>query len=143
MRWRCAIANKLFKKALIIVGLLVFFVFDEVFLIILFSRIGVPGFSLPVWLGIGAVLVGLNFLLALVIYRLIRTRPTTGVEGLTGQRGVVLASSGRKGKVEVRGENWDAEFPEELEPGDEVTVSSLKGLVLVVEPGRRNQGEQE
>jgi len=127
------------KKALIIIGLLVFFAFDDVLLIILFSRIGFPSFSMPVWVAIGAFLVGLNFLLALVIYRLIRTRPQTGIEALAGQRGVVLTTTGRKGKVRVRGENWDAESSEELRPGDEVTVSSLRGLVLVVESGRADR----
>jgi membrane protein implicated in regulation of membrane protease activity len=122
-------------------GLLVFFAFDEVLLIILFSRIGFPAFSVPVWLGIGAVLVGLNFLLALVIYRLIQTRPKTGIEGLAGQKGVVLSSSGKRGKVRVRGESWDADFSEELRPGDEVTVNSLKGLVLVVEPASAEKDE--
>jgi membrane protein implicated in regulation of membrane protease activity len=110
-----------------------------VFLIVLFSRIGFPAFSTPVWFGIGAFLVGLNLLLALLVYRLIQTRPKTGIEGLTGQKGIVLTSSGRKGKVQLRGENWDAEFPEELKPGDEVTVDSLKGLVLVVEPARARE----
>ncbi|UCF78582.1 MAG: hypothetical protein JSW03_10980 [Candidatus Eiseniibacteriota bacterium] len=134
--------NSAFKKALIIFGLLVFFVFDEVLLIVLFSRIGIPDFSTATWLGIGTLVVGLNLLLALVVYRLVRTRPSTGIEGLTGQKGVVLSSSGRTGKVQVRGENWDAEFSEELKPGDEVTVSSLKGLVLVVGPGGVRKDEE-
>lgn len=139
---RCTISSKFLKKALIITGLLVFFVFDEVLLIILFSRIGFPPFSTAVWVAIGAVLVCLNFLLALLIYRLIQTRPKTGVEGLTGQRGVVLTSSGKKGKVQLRGENWDAEFSEELKPGDEIMVSSLRGLVLVVESGRARKEKE-
>jgi membrane protein implicated in regulation of membrane protease activity len=33
----------------------------------------------------------------------------------------------------VRGEHWDAEFTEDLSPGDEIRVSAVKGLTLVVE----------
>ena len=124
------------KKLLIIAGLVAFFAFDEVFLIILFSRIGFPALATGVWIAIGVGLVFLNLLLALVIYRMIQTRPSTGSEGLIGQRGVVVTSRGRSGKVLVRSEHWDAEFAEELKPGDEVTVSSLRGLVLVVKSAK-------
>ncbi|MFH0777397.1 MAG: NfeD family protein [Candidatus Eisenbacteria bacterium] len=124
------------KKPLIIVGLIAFFGFDEILLIVLLWKLGFPHLPAAVWLAIGAGLTFLNFLLALLIYKLMQTRPTTGPGGLVGQAGVVLAADGRRGKVLVRGEHWDAESQEELREGDDVVVVSLRGLVLVV---RRSQ----
>jgi membrane-bound ClpP family serine protease len=117
-----------------IMALVLFFSFDEFALIILFFKIGFPRLSVLTWIGI-AVLIGiLNVLLALIIYRLLLTRPTTGVEGLVGLTGTVASVTGKKGKVFVRGENWDAEFLGELHPGDTIRVSEVRGLNLVVEP---------
>jgi membrane-bound serine protease (ClpP class) len=124
------------KKFLTIVGLVAFFAADEVLLVILFFRIGFPHLSVAIWILIAVFLVLLNVSLAIVAYRVILKRPTTGKEGLVAATGVVLTSQGRRGKVMVRGEHWDAEFTEDLNPGDEIRVSALKGLTLVVESSK-------
>jgi membrane protein implicated in regulation of membrane protease activity len=121
------------KKSLMIMGLVLFFSFDEFLLIILFFKIGFPRLSILTWVGIAALIGILNVLLALIIYRLLLTRPTTGAEGLVGLTGTVTSVTGRKGKVFVRGETWDAEFLEELCPGDAIKVSEVRGLNLVVD----------
>jgi len=123
----------LLKKFLTTLGLVVFFAIDDVFLLILFLKIGFPHLPVPIWILTATFLVLLNASLAIVVYRAILKRPTTGKEGLVGATGVVVASQGRRGKVMMRGEHWDAEFTDDLKPGDEIRVSALKGLTLVVE----------
>jgi membrane-bound serine protease (ClpP class) len=130
------------KKFLKILGLVAFFALDDVLLVILFFKIGFPHLSVGVWIAIAVFLVLLNVSLATVVYRAILKRPTTGREGLVAATGVVVTSQGRRGKVMVRGEHWDAEFTEDLKPGDEVRVTALKGLTLVVErDGHRREDE--
>lgn len=128
------------KKFLTILGLVAFFAIDDVLLVILFFRIGFPHLSVAIWLAIAVFLVLLNVSLAVVVYRIMLRRPTTGVEGLTSTTGVVVVSQGKRGKVEVRGEHWDAEFSQELKPGDEIRVRAVRGLMLIVEPDERRKG---
>lgn len=129
----------MFKKPLTVIGLVALFAFDDVVLLILFLRIGFPHLSLSIWIAIAVFLVLLNVSLAMVVYKVILRRPTTGKEGLVAATGVVLTSQGTRGKVMVRGEHWDAEFTENLKPGDEVRVSALKGLTLLVESSKHHR----
>ena len=124
------------KKFLTILGLVAFFAADEVLLVILFFRIGFPRLPVTIWILIAVFLVLLNVSLAMVVYRASLRRPTTGKEGLVGSTGVVVASQGKRGKVMVRGEHWDAEFTDDVKPGDEIHVSAVKGLTLVVESSK-------
>lgn len=131
------------KKFLTVLGLVAFFAADDVLLVILFFRIGFPHLPVAVWVLIVVFLVLLNVSLAIVVYRVILKRPTTGKEGLVAATGVVVASQGKKGKVMVRGEHWDAEFTEDLKPGDEIRVSAVKGLTLVVESSKEQSGDSK
>lgn len=131
------------KKFLTILGLVAFFAADEVLLVILFFRIGFPHLPVTIWVLIAVFLVLLNVSLAIVVYRTILKRPTTGKEALVGATGVVVASQGKRGKVMVRGEHWDAEFTEDLKPGDEIRVSAVKGLTLVVESSKDQRGDEK
>jgi len=133
----------LLKKFLTILGLVAFFAADEVLLVILFFRIGFPHLPVTIWVLIAVFLVLLNVSLAIVVYRTILKRPTTGKEALVGATGVVVASQGKRGKVMVRGEHWDAEFTEDLKPGDEIRVSAVKGLTLVVESSKEQSGDEK
>jgi len=133
----------LLKKFLTILGLVAFFAADEVLLVILFFRIGFPHLPVTIWVLIAVFLVLLNVSLAIVVYRTILKRPTTGKEALVGATGVVVASQGKRGKVMVRGEHWDAEFTEDLKPGDEIRVSAVKGLTLVVESSKDQRGDEK
>ncbi|MFN2421161.1 MAG: nodulation protein NfeD [Gemmatimonadota bacterium] len=65
-------------------------------------------------------------------YRTWRSRPTTGREGLVGERGVVRRRIDPQGQVAVRGEIWAARADETIEPGETVEVVEAQGLVLRV-----------
>jgi membrane-bound serine protease (ClpP class) len=65
-------------------------------------------------------------------YRTWKTRPTTGREGLVGERGVVSRRIDPRGQVRVHGELWSARSGEPIEAGDEVEVVSAEGLTLEV-----------
>jgi len=121
------------KKALVIAGLVLFFGFDELVLVILFFKIGFPQLSVLTWVAIALGVVALNVSLALVVYKVIMNRPSTGVEGLVGLTGTVEVSGGKRGTVFVRGERWDAEFIGDVSAGDEVRVVYVRGLKLGVE----------
>jgi membrane protein implicated in regulation of membrane protease activity len=121
------------KKPLLIAGLVLFFGFDDVLLIFLFFKIGFPRLPGLTWAAIVLAVAALNLGLALVVYRVIMSRPSTGVEGLVGLIGTVEVSHGRRGTVFVRGERWDAEFVGEAGVGNEVRVVSVEGLKLGVE----------
>lgn len=57
-------------------------------------------------------------------------KASTGSEGLVGQKGLVV----KPGKVRVMGELWRAKSAHPLEPGQEVVVTGVEGLLLKVEP---------
>ncbi len=122
-----------FKKPLAIVGLILFFGFDDLLLILLFFKIGFPRLPVLTWVGIALAVTLLNLGLALVVYKVIMKRPSTGSEGLVGLTGTVEVSLGKRGVVFVRGERWDADFLVEASAGDEVKVACVKGLRLTVE----------
>ena len=64
--------------------------------------------------------------------RVHRQRPTTGQEGLIGQKGRVEADLDPEGKVFVRGEYWAAWSDEPLAAGTRVVVEEVDGLRLKV-----------
>lgn len=73
------------------------------------------------------------FLFAMgMAWRTWKTRPTTGREGLIGERAVVRRRIDPQGQVLIRGEIWQARADETLEPGDSVEVVAVDGLTLEV-----------
>ena len=62
----------------------------------------------------------------------LRSRPTTGREGMIGLVGVVRSPLSPRGTIEVHGEIWQAEAPEPLSEGERVEVESMDGLLLKV-----------
>ena len=66
--------------------------------------------------------------------RVMRQKPSTGLEGLIGQKATVVETFSSRGRVFVNGETWNAEIREGIaEKGDIVTIVSLKpGLTLEV-----------
>ena len=60
--------------------------------------------------------------------------PSTGLEGLIGEIGVVKQAQGLEGKVLVHGEMWQARFSQPAAVGTKVQVEAVKGLVVTVKP---------
>jgi len=61
-----------------------------------------------------------------------RTKPTTGAEGLVGERGVVRKRVDPRGTVLVHGEVWNAVADEPLDPGQAVEIVAVEGLTARV-----------
>jgi membrane-bound serine protease (ClpP class) len=90
------------------------------------------GVILPAAIAVSAIILFLGRL----ALRSQRMRPTTGVEGLIGERGRTLTSiaPGAPGQVSVHGEIWRAVSGVPLETGRSVRVNHVDGLTLSVEP---------
>jgi membrane-bound serine protease (ClpP class) len=64
-----------------------------------------------------------------------RRKPTTGIEGLTGETGDVIETLKPDGLVRVNGEFWKAEsLSGTIEKGTRIRVVKINGLKLLVEP---------
>ena len=71
-----------------------------------------------------------------------RKKPTTGVEGMTGETGISLTKLNPKGKIKVHGEIWDAESSEgEIGKNSKVVVLSINELTLKVKKLNKFQEE--
>ena len=63
-----------------------------------------------------------------------RRKAAVGAETLVGRRAVVVRALAPRGQVKLDGEVWEARASLELEPGTDVIVTGLDGLLLDVEP---------
>jgi membrane-bound serine protease (ClpP class) len=88
-----------------------------------------PAWRIPVVLAGGAIEVGESLFW---IWLSKRRRPSVGVETLVGLRATVVTRCRPSGQVRVQGELWQARCDEGADPGDEVTVERVDGLLLVV-----------
>lgn len=59
-------------------------------------------------------------------------KPTTGLEGLIGETGIVAVSLAPEGKVSVHGEFWNATSDQQVEKGVKVKVAGVDHLKLRV-----------
>lgn len=120
------------KIGLIMAGLtLLFFLDDLVVILILrqaFPKALYPSLFKVIISGAGL----LSFLLAWIVFRALRRRPTTGIEGLIGKKGKALTAICDQGEVFLHGEIWKATSEDEIQEGDAVEVTSVDGLVLKV-----------
>lgn len=65
-------------------------------------------------------------------YRAQKRKPTTGIQGLLGERGTALTNLGPSGQVFVHGEYWTATADEPIASGAAVIVDRVDGLSLRV-----------
>jgi membrane-bound serine protease (ClpP class) len=65
-------------------------------------------------------------------YRAQRRKPTTGIQGLLGERGTALTDLGPSGQVFIHGEYWTATADEPIARGTSVVVERVDGLSLRV-----------
>ena len=89
--------------------------------------------ALAVSIPLGAITV---FLMTIAL-RARQAKIVTGEQGLVGEIGVVRSPLAPRGKVLVNGELWDAYSSAPLQPGEQVRVVRVNGLVLEVEPLRQ------
>ena len=84
---------------------------------------------------VGAAIV-VAVLVGLVIWAIVRgqlRKVTTGAEALIGRVAVAQTGLNPKGMVLVEGEHWTAKLDSgKVEPGEEVIVTEIEGLKLVV-----------
>jgi membrane-bound serine protease (ClpP class) len=95
-----------------------------------------PGWGIPLPL-IGGLAVGSAAFIVLVagMAAKSRRRPViTGTHTMVGASGELVEFSGGQGWALVQGEHWKVRGPVELQPGDRVRVTALRGGVLDVGP---------
>ena len=99
----------------------------------------VPDMRIPLTTIIATALAVAGFFTLIVgtAARALRSRTTTGREGMVGEVGVVRSRLAPRGQVFVRGELWNAEAESPVEPGDSVRVAKIEGLTLRVVPVQR------
>ncbi len=120
------------RIGLIIGGLGILFLLDDLFVIFILREVFPKAFR-PSLFTIVVVCAGiLSFLLAWLVYRALRRRPSTGSEGLIGEKGKALSAIFRQGEVFVHGEIWKAVSEEEIQEGDAIEVTKVDGLALKV-----------
>ena len=109
------------------------FILDELFILFLILLI-LYFFNVSLIIMIGALFVfGVFLIFVSYVFLPQLNKPVTGTEGLIGIKGVALESFDNKGMVLVHGERWKAVTSEgALEKGDEIIVSEVNGLTLVV-----------
>ena len=113
-------------------------------LLVLFNTPTTPAFlqlSVPAAIGLSALTALFFFFILTKAIRAQRIQPTTGAEGMLGQTGPVRASFSSpdlkapySGTVLVTGELWRAQADEELQIGQVVVVTGIKGFTLYVKP---------
>lgn len=120
------------KIGLIIAGLTLLFLLDDLLVILIleqtFPNALRPSLLKIIILGAGIV----SLLLAWIVFKALRRRPTTGREGLIGEKGKALSTINGQGEVFVHGEIWKAMSEEEIQEGDVIEVTMVNGLALKV-----------
>jgi membrane-bound serine protease (ClpP class) len=76
---------------------------------------------------------GFFIIIAFLAFRAYRRKPTSGMEGLIGETGVVEEKIDPVGLIFAHGEYWKATSTEIAEYGEKVRVIGAKGLELIVE----------
>ncbi len=96
----------------------------------------IPGFPISVDWRIAltlAIATGLFFAFALGMALKARvSQPTTGREGLIGEKGVAVTAIEKEGQVRLHGELWKAYSEETIKEGDRVRVVAVDGLAVKV-----------
>jgi membrane-bound serine protease (ClpP class) len=120
------------KIGLIIVGLSLLFFLDDLFFVLILKE-AFPEVLRPSLFRIIIAVAGiLSVLLAWIVFKAFRKRPTTGKEGLIGEKGKALSAIYGQGEVFVHGEIWKATSEDEIQEGDAIEVTMVDGLALKV-----------
>jgi membrane-bound serine protease (ClpP class) len=95
----------------------------------LFEDVGV---SLSLMMPTLVLVSGFFIVVSTLAFRAYRSKPKSGIEGMIGEVGLVKETIDPEGLVFVHGEYWRAKAGEKIEPGEDVEVESVQGLVLKV-----------
>ena len=95
-----------------------------------------PGFNVSVDWKVAlavALVTGLFFVFALGMALKTRmTKPTTGREGLIGEKGIAISDINPEGEIKLHGEIWKGFSSEKIKKGQKIKVVSVEGLELEV-----------
>lgn len=66
-------------------------------------------------------------------------KSVSNVDAIIGRKGIVLKTltSPKEGLVKVGTEDWRARAEEALEPGEEIVVTGIQGVTLIIEKNRK------
>jgi membrane-bound serine protease (ClpP class) len=104
-----------------------------------------PEFQVSRWLvfSIAAFLAAFSIFVAINIMRIRGMPAVTGPETIVGRRAVARSALAPAGFVFMDGEYWAAEAEDgEVQPGENVIVTAIKGLRLTVRKQKPPEGEQ-
>ncbi len=82
---------------------------------------------------------GFFMIIAFLAFRAYRRKPTSGMEGLIGETGVVEEKIDPVGLIFAHGEYWKATSTEIAEQGEKVRVIGSRGLELIVEKEKESR----
>jgi len=82
---------------------------------------------------------GFFIIIAFLAFRAYRRKPTSGMEGLIGETGVVEERIAPVGLIFAHGEYWKATSTEVAEQGEKVRVIGSRGLELIVEKEKESR----
>ncbi|HSB89764.1 MAG TPA: nodulation protein NfeD [Anaerolineales bacterium] len=114
--------------------------------LVLFNSPGTPSFqrvSVPLVLGVGAVMAGAFLAVVSFVVRAHRRPVGTGSQAIVGRVGVVREALEPVGQVQVAGELWSAEVEDgaaAIPAGSRVIVEAVVGVRLRVRPADRPGG---
>ena len=95
-----------------------------------------PGFNVSVDWRVAvtiAVATGLFFVFALgMALRGKGNQPTTGREGMIGEKGIAMTAIDPEGDIKIHGEIWKAFSDEKIRKGDKIKVIAVDGLELKI-----------
>jgi membrane-bound serine protease (ClpP class) len=82
---------------------------------------------------------GFFALIAFLAFRAYRGKPTSGMDGLIGEVGIVKETIDPHGLIFAHGEYWKATSDEVAEEGERVRIIDAKGLELIVKKDKEAQ----
>lgn len=103
-----------------------------------------PGFGIDITVIVTfAITSVLVFVVAIGMALRARRRPVvSGLEELVGGTAVAIDDFDREGRVAIHSEHWNAQASSPVLKGQQVKVTSIKGLTLVVEPIQNREENQ-
>ncbi|MBW2149477.1 MAG: hypothetical protein JRG73_03440 [Deltaproteobacteria bacterium] len=120
------------RSALLLIGLSLFFMVDDLFILYFLNSFSPLNMSRPV---LTVAIIGIcifSVFIGWLVFRAMQRKPATGKEGLVGERGKALTPLNPRGKVFVHGEVWQAFSDDPIQEGEEIQVARVVGLSVHV-----------